>query len=143
MAAAVWSRSSKPWKCTWRPSWLVHQRFTGRIIKIVSQDRVPRRLWCRSSSTSLLDRVHQRFEEQNLEPPRYFQWTSGVGLVAPFTVLNEACGIIPHIFYVKVLALFALENLNIRAARWRGGTVFRVKTRLFSDAGHGSSLTCV
>ena len=58
-----------------------------------------------------IDRVHQRFEEQNLEPPSFSRgsltWVSG----APFSDVKEVSGRIPHIFCV--LAQFSVENLDI------------------------------
>ena len=68
------------------------------------------------------DRVHQRFEEQNLEPPRFFFWKSDVGLVAPFTAEKEAFGLAHTFFYVKVFALFALENHDTSTSSSYGGT---------------------
>ena len=99
-----------------------------------SQYRRPRQ---RSNSRFFPDRVHQRFQEQNLETPRYFQRKSDVGLVAPFTVMNEAFGR-THTFSTSrcsccfPLGIWTLLQRALHmAVRWWVGTGFTAKCFIF------------
>ena len=52
---------------------------------ILSQNKVLQRFVEQTIDDLVLDRVQQRFEEEDLETPRVSLVQSGVGLVAPFS----------------------------------------------------------